>query len=56
LQDAHSEAINAIMHLEDSHIVATGDDNGVVKVWDLRQAHKGTKSCVVKFKEHEGSI
>jgi WD40 repeat protein len=44
------------MHLEDSHIVATGDDDGVVKVWDLRQAHKGSKSCVVKFKEHEGSI
>jgi WD40 repeat protein len=54
--EAHDEAINAIIHIEDSHIIATGDDDGVVKIWDLRQANKGKKSCVVEFKEHEGTI
>jgi len=34
--DAHDEAINSIIHIEDSHIIATGDDDGIVKVWDLR--------------------
>jgi WD40 repeat protein len=36
---AHYEAINCVMHLEDSHVIATGDDDGVVKIWDLRQAN-----------------
>lgn len=39
LVGSHDEAINTIMHLEDDHIVATGDDDGVVKVWDLRLAN-----------------
>jgi len=56
LKKAHDEAINSIAHLEDSHIVATGDDDGIIKVWDLRQANQGKKSCVFEFKEHEGSI
>lgn len=56
LLGAHDEAINCVMHLEDSRIVATGDDDGVVKIWDLRQASQGRKGCVVEFKDHEGTI
>jgi WD repeat-containing protein 55 len=56
LENAHKEAINSILHLEDGHVIATGDDDGVMKVWDLRQAHKGKKSCVIEFREHEGTI
>jgi len=56
LLKAHDEPINAIMHIENSHIIATGDDDGIVKIWDLRQASKGPKSCVFEFKDHEGSI
>ena len=57
LVGSHYEAINSIMHLEDDHIVATGDDDGVVKVWDLRLANQaGKKACVIEFKEHEGTI
>jgi WD40 repeat protein len=56
LKDAHNEAINAIIHIENGNIIATGDDDGIVKIWDLRQAHQGKKSCVLEFKEHEGSI
>ena len=36
LMDAHDEAINKICHIENDHVVATGDDDGVVKIWDLR--------------------
>lgn len=36
--------------------MATGDDDGIVKVWDLRKANEGKNSCVIEFKEHEGSI
>lgn len=57
LELAHEEAINSICHLENDHIVATGDDDGVIKIWDLRQAQHGTKkACAIEFKEHEGSV
>ena len=35
---AHDEALNYIMHIENSHIIATGDDDGAIKIWDLRLA------------------
>ena len=36
LKGAHDEPINKITHIENDHVIATGDDNGVVKIWDLR--------------------
>ena len=36
LENCHSDAINKIAHLEGDHVIATGDDSGVVKIWDLR--------------------
>lgn len=57
LENAHFEPINAIKHLEGDHVFATGDDDGRIKIWDLRQAGSGTaKACAMEFKEHEGSI
>ena len=56
MNQAHDEPINAIAHLEDSQIIATGDDDGLIKIWDLRQAHKGKNSSVISFNDHEGSI
>ena len=45
------------MHLENEHVVVTGDDDGVIKIWDLRMAQSGkAKSCAMTFEEHEGSI
>ena len=38
LMDAHDEPINKISHLEDDVVIATGDDDGVIKIWDLRMA------------------
>jgi len=56
MKGAHKEAVNKIIHIEDSHIIATGDDDGCVKIWDLRVANDGKKACVVSFEEHEGTI
>ena len=38
LIDAHAESINKIAHVENDHVIATGDDDGMIKIWDLRQA------------------
>ena len=57
LKGAHDEAINKVMHIENEHVIATGDDDGVIKLWDLRMAQEGkAKSCAMTFSEHEGSI
>ena len=54
---AHDESINKIAHIENDHVIATGDDDGVVKLWDLRQAQNGKKqACVMTLSEHEGSV
>jgi len=57
LTDAHDESINKICHVENDHVIATGDDDGLIKLWDLRQAQAGKQSsCVMTLNEHEGSI
>ncbi|CAD8093761.1 unnamed protein product [Paramecium primaurelia] len=47
---AHKHPINALKQLNDS-IIATGDDTGNIKIWDLRQ-----NKCVFKVKEAEEAI
>jgi hypothetical protein len=45
------------LHLDSGNIIATGDDEGVIKIWDLRQASKGKKHTIcMEFKDHEGTI
>ena len=57
LKGAHDESINKVMHIENEHVIATGDDDGVIKLWDLRMAQEGkASSCAMTFSEHEGSI
>ena len=57
LKGAHDESINKVMHIENDHVIASGDDDGVIKLWDLRMAQSGkAKSCAMTFEEHEGSI
>jgi WD40 repeat protein len=56
VKDAHNEAINKIIHIENDHIVATGDDDGLIKIWDLRLATDAKKACVMSLKEHEGTV
>eukprot|EP00038_Savillea_parva_P003202 m.122323 g.122323 ORF g.122323 m.122323 type:complete len:313 (-) comp11103_c0_seq4:147-1085(-) len=47
---AHSAAINAL-HVIDAAVLATGDDEGVVKVWDIR-----SQQCVAEYDEHADYI
>ena len=57
LMGAHDEAINKVFHVENDHVIATGDDDGIIKIWDLRQAQNGKQhACVMTLNEHEGSI
>ncbi len=58
LPGAHPSPINSLIHIENSVILGSGDDDGLIKIWDLRQAVNGGKNqgCVMKFDEHEGTI
>ncbi|KAJ1679802.1 hypothetical protein EV182_001299 [Spiromyces aspiralis] len=44
--DAHDKAINRLLPVNEQ-IVATGDDSGCIKLWDVRQ-----KKIAFEFKEH----
>lgn len=50
LEDAHGCAVNKLINLTES-TVASGDDEGCIKVWDTRQ-----QSCCNSFKVHEEYI
>lgn len=36
LANAHPVPINSLMHIENNVILASGDDDGLIKIWDLR--------------------
>ncbi|XP_054792503.1 WD repeat-containing protein 55-like isoform X1 [Prosopis cineraria] len=50
LDNAHGAAVNRLINLTES-TVATGDDEGCIKVWDTRQ-----RSCCNSFNAHEDYI
>lgn len=55
--EAHENPIYKILHLDGGNIIASGDDDGVIRIWDLRQASKGKKHAIcMEFNEHEGTI
>ena len=58
ITNAHKGAINSVIHVENGAIIATGDDDGRIKIWDLRIASSSSvnKACIVKFSDHEGTI
>ena len=37
-KDASPEAIYSILHMQDGNIIASGDDDGMIRIWDLRMA------------------
>lgn len=41
LSGAHPSPINSLMHIENTVVLASGDDDGLVKIWDLRLAANG---------------
>ena len=48
----HKEGINALLLLGNDKTLVTGDDEGAVKVWDIR----GGVTPVLEWKEHEDFI
>ena len=38
LAGAHSCPVNVVRHIEGDSVIATGDDDGCIKIWDLRLA------------------
>ena len=57
ITEAHPCPIHALLHLEDNNIIATGDDDGMIRIWDLRLASKGKKhSILMEFSDHDGTI
>jgi WD40 repeat protein len=36
LTASHPCPINSILHIDQGCIIATGDDDGMIKIWDLR--------------------
>ncbi|XVF61005.1 hypothetical protein PTKIN_Ptkin08bG0093400 [Pterospermum kingtungense] len=50
LENAHENPINTLINLTES-TVASGDDEGFIKVWDTRQ-----RSCTGSFNAHEDYI
>jgi WD40 repeat protein len=41
LTGAHPAPINSLIHIENNTVLASGDDDGMIKIWDLRQAASG---------------
>ena len=55
--EAHPAPLSTIHHLESGNIIASGDDDGLIRIWDLRQAQQGKKHAIaMEFKEHEGTV
>ena len=36
IMDAHPAPISTVHHLESGNIIASGDDDGMIRIWDLR--------------------
>ena len=52
--EAHSDPIYSILHIEGGNVIATGDDEGMIRIWDLRVVPRGKKHVIcMEFKEKE---
>jgi WD40 repeat protein len=57
IMDAHPAPIHTVMHVEQGNVIASGDDDGMIRIWDLRKASSGKKHAIVmEFAEHEGTV
>jgi hypothetical protein len=57
IMEAHPAPIYTVLHVTNGNVLASGDDDGMIRIWDLRQASKGKKhSIIMEFAEHEGTV
>lgn len=56
LAGAHACPVNSLLHVENNAVIASGDDDGTVKLWDLRQAAGPAMGCVMTIDEHEDTV
>eukprot|EP00049_Salpingoeca_infusionum_P002255 m.55215 g.55215 ORF g.55215 m.55215 type:complete len:376 (+) comp11471_c1_seq1:251-1378(+) len=49
--NAHKHGINALLVIEGTGLVATGDDEGVIKIWNLQD-----QTCFAEYHAHEDYI
>lgn len=57
VKNAHNAPINFIKYIENNAVIATGDDDGHIKIWDFRiSSTKADKLCVAIFEENEDTI
>nr|CAB3250960.1 glutamate-rich WD repeat-containing protein 1-like [Phallusia mammillata] len=51
---AHETDVNVLNWNKNDPFIATGGDDGIIKIWDLRQFNKGV--AIAKFKHHTAPI
>jgi WD40 repeat protein len=57
VKKAHNSPINMIKYIENNSVIATGDDDGEIKIWDFRiSSTSADKLCVASFQENEDTI
>ena len=57
VKKAHDSPINCIKYMDRNSIIATGDEEGTVKIWDFRiSSTKSQQLWIATFKENEDAI
>lgn len=57
VKNAHKAPINQIKYIENNAVVASGDDDGLIKIWDFRISSTKTNNlCVATFTENTDTI
>ena len=51
---SQSMPLPALLHIEGGNVLASGDDYGLIRLWDLRVANRGKKHAILmEFAEDE---
>lgn len=57
VKKAHDSQVNVIKYIDNNAVIASGDDDGIIKMWDFRICSTKTeKLCVARFSENDDTI